>query len=296
MIIKDINKGNIKDFFEKLFEMQLKGNLVFRGYSYKEQLNPSLVRNYKKLDILNKAGLNISEYETKLLKQYAKYSVQYLPPYHSTLDWVASAQHFGLPTRLIDWSFDPFCSLYFACSHKKDTSNDDMYYLIVSDVNDNIYSKSVPEFYPDATVSNKTEIKFIDNYKLFVNSLFDLIWFNKIFIDDNKKEFCNMFINKIDEEIEDGSYKLFFCSTNNANPRIIAQNGLFQIPRRIYNEKGEYCISDDILTNSYMLFKIDADCRLMILEHLDKLNINTPRLFPDLQNICAHIKDMETFN
>ena len=36
-----------------------------------------------------------------------------------TLDYVACAQHYGIPTRLIDWTYNPFTALYFALAENK---------------------------------------------------------------------------------------------------------------------------------------------------------------------------------
>ncbi|WP_059174060.1 FRG domain-containing protein [Bacillus sp. FJAT-27445] len=46
------------------------------------------------------------------------------------LELAALAQHYGLPTRLIDWSKDLYTSLYFACSGAIH-SNDDSKYMVL---------------------------------------------------------------------------------------------------------------------------------------------------------------------
>lgn len=102
-------------------------------------------------------------------------------------------------------------------------------------------------------------------------------------------KFENEFMNKIHEISNE---KLFLCSINNSNPRIIAQEGLFQIPKlidlNIKNFNNDY--SEKYADQFYKIVKIQKGVRNKILQSLEIMNINTIKLFPDLQNICEYIK------
>lgn len=294
-----ITKKDLHDFFKKLFDMQIEDKYFYRGYSDIDQLNPSLVRNYDKLNIWDTSGetMGILKYEEILLLQYAKYSVQYLPHFHNSLDWVASAQHFGLPTRLIDWTKDPFVALFFSCFYNK-TPKDGHYYLLVADKEKNMYYENIPDFTTDSSYPARTSNDFVNSYELFVNSIISIIGgtLTREYRDLDKKEFCKWYKSKLNEEYEKQEAKLFFCTISDSNPRIIAQRGLFQLPRRFENKDGNDCIADDIFNASEILFKIDYECRDEVIAQLEKVGINTPKLFPDLQNICEYIRLIDRFD
>jgi hypothetical protein len=54
------------------------------------------------------------ELEAHLLRNFIKYARRTQLPDTSPWHWLALAQHHGLPTRMLDWTFSPYVALHFA--------------------------------------------------------------------------------------------------------------------------------------------------------------------------------------
>jgi hypothetical protein len=293
MMIQVNTTSDVESMIDELFKMQKTGGYVFRGISKNREIQPSLFRFYEQNKI-EKTGKDILLYEMWLLEEYGKYSTQYLPSFFTPLDWVASAQHFGLPTRLIDWTFNPFCALFFSLFNPN-LEEDDSYRLLVINLSSHLYTDDVPIFERDCTNRYDSNNYFVGSYTNFVNGLANLSFeFSREYgYNTRKTKFTQMLETATNKEYEDASkHHLFFCSIYNSNPRIIAQNGLFQIPRNMFRnqENGDYYHDKLTIDGCEKIYRISKDKRGTIRELLKKLDITTPRLFPDLQNICEYLK------
>lgn len=84
---------------------RFRSSYIYRGMNdISQTLNTSLQR----------LGGDYPKLERHLLRNFKKYAHRDAAPGNSIWNWLAVAQHHGLPTRLLDWTYSPYVALHFA--------------------------------------------------------------------------------------------------------------------------------------------------------------------------------------
>ena len=118
---KIISTNDYNDFVLKIADFDHR-NWVFRGHSEDGwQIESSLARHLR-IHQKNILRTSFDARENDSIRKFAKSAHQFLshlPESTDKLSWLAIMQHFGAPTRLIDFTYSPFVALYFAAIDAK---------------------------------------------------------------------------------------------------------------------------------------------------------------------------------
>lgn len=100
-----------------------KNFVLYRGQSQPFPLLPSIARA--------KQGLNTLAKEKRMLDQLKRRSRTVISKnFNDDWDWLVYAQHFGMRTRLLDWTSNPLVALWFAATEALRNGTDAFVYLL----------------------------------------------------------------------------------------------------------------------------------------------------------------------
>ena len=103
--------ASVKDLLG-ILERHHSERLLFRGQNVDQPLRPKFARLTRELE------RDTRQLEDQIYARFKKESLPYvasiLRPESPDLDWLTVAQHYGLPTRLLDWTANPIVALWFS--------------------------------------------------------------------------------------------------------------------------------------------------------------------------------------
>lgn len=133
---------------------------LFRGQPDTYKLLPGIARprysfNFTKL-----------ETEKRILEEFKAQSMPFLKILPRTdLEYLVIAQHYGIPTRLLDWTENALAALYFAVSSSDTTKKPEIHVcsfslndnLILRDYNEDFFKQNAVKFFkPNSLVDRIT--------------------------------------------------------------------------------------------------------------------------------------------
>lgn len=254
-----IEKPKTLQEFLEIFDTQFNSsNDYFRGQSDAIwDIIPGIARNKEifnsTLEVEKQLNINFKEKINELglidLIPILKYS------YHESWQMLMAAQHYGLPTRLLDFSNNKYAALEFAIFDAQNIDKDCAIIIYTnSDVNqkndNNFFTKCINSF-GDSFFMQVPINKVIDNNESKLSELRKSIQGSKFFYRGNKKLFCCLSLDS------DHSHNLVKIIISKKLKPIIAE---YLIKKNLiifdsYRGKNgiDYCNS--ILKNDFMKLK-----------------------------------------
>ena len=241
-------------------------------------LKPSVLRNLR------------PDAESQILSELLLEAPTEFTAEKSMFDKLVKAQHYGLPTRLLDVSLNPLVALYFACADPEHTEKDGCVQIL--DFPDNRV-----KFADSDTVSlicNLARLSDAERTTIYEERKPTRCWSNKEIIQFRKLEPVKRLTQFIriekpyflDTAKPTDLFKYFFVHPAKANRRVIAQSGAFIAAGLL-----EYRAPEKSKGLTLKSIHIPAAEKKPILKQLDILNINSRSLFPEIEFASKYIKE-----
>lgn len=231
------------DSFAELLEfinsLTKNSNNIYRGYNSDDEIYPSIIHKQ-----------DLSMLEGAFLREFERYGLAYFSA-NNAMEFLSTAQHYGLPTRLLDFTYNPFVAMFFSLYYVKSSEDDPYYKIIYCDVRD------------------------CDRFESMARP------------DDESERGAHSYTDELLECFDSFENTDRLCIVDPAlnNQRIMMQQGLFLIPTTLDKARHRELIEKN--TGRILIHK---SIRHEALAYLDVLGFNAFRLMPDLASVCHAVK------
>lgn len=227
------------------------------------------------------------ENEHKMINEFVAKFPNEFPKGTSTFDIIVNADHFSLPSRVLDISYSAFTGLFMACYNfsskdKVDDTNDGFVYIF------KVPQKDIKNWTSDTVtlLSNlaimKSDFPDESNWKHSYDVLMHVI---KV----ERPDFYDVYEGNEDKYKNDFN-RIVCVESKMLNSRITNQKGLFFL-FGINGKKSDFAkmkFDDDVEIYS---IRIDKNHKAAILKQLEMCGYDRMTMFPDMQNVCENIKE-----
>ena len=195
--------------------------------------------------------------ERHLLRNFRKYAYLDVASTDSDWYWLAAGQHYGLPTRLLDWTYSPYVALHFATADLRQMDRDGVIWCVnVGETN---------AFLPDALA----EVLEDEGALVFTAELLERVAATLDDLDALPGEF------------------VVFLEPPSLDARIVNQFALFSLmsdpAARLNDWLGTHA-------TTFRRIVVPAELKWEVRDKLDQANVTERVLFPGLDGLSSWLK------
>lgn len=204
------------------------------------------------------------EIEPHILRTFRKYASRSAVPGDSIWNWMALAQHHGLPTRLLDWTYSPFVALHFATE--------------------------------DAEVFDQDAVVWIVDYAR-TNKLLPRV-LQQVLADNGSQVFTVEMLEQVAPTIAEfdrlsGDDFVLFLEPPSLDERIVNQSALFSLTGSPATQLAALLERHPEMARRVIL---PAGLKWEVRDKLDQANVTERVLYPGLDGLSRYLKRYYTPN
>lgn len=195
--------------------------------------------------------------ERHLLRNFKKYAHRAAVSQDSVWHWIAMGKHYGLPTRLLDWSHSPFVAMHFATANIEKMGEDGVIWVVD-------YARAHELLPKNLRAQLRSEGAVLFTTELLAKS-----------------------VRSLEELAEMAGDFVVFLEPPSIDDRIVNQHALFSLMPSAATLMDEWLRGHEEL---YRRIVIPAGLKWEIRDKLDQSNITERVMFPGLDGLSRWLR------